>query len=74
MTYFDAPNGGAVFSCSSIAFGQSLPINNFENEVSCLLANVVETFVQPGPLPSSAPNGAVSPAKAQTADLEASSA
>jgi N,N-dimethylformamidase len=52
MTYFDAPNGGACFSCSSIAFGQSLPINNFENDVSHLLANVIDTFLKPGSLPT----------------------
>jgi N,N-dimethylformamidase len=57
MTYFDAPNGGAVFSCSSIAFGQALPVNNFENDVSRLLANVVNTFVKPGPLPTAAKSG-----------------
>ena len=77
MTYFDAPNGGAVFSCSSIAFGQSLPINNFENEVSRLLANVVETFVKPGPLPGSAPKDekrAVKEKAAQVTDEETSPA
>lgn len=52
MIFFDAPNDGAVFSCSSIAFGQSLPINGFENDISRLLANVIEAFVKPGPLPS----------------------
>jgi N,N-dimethylformamidase len=42
-----------VFSCSSIAFGQSLPVNNFDNNVSKLLANVVNAFVKVGPLPDS---------------------
>jgi N,N-dimethylformamidase len=77
MTYFDAPNGGAVFSCSSIAFGQSLPIKNYENEVSRLLANVVETFIKPGPLPGSAPvsgKDAVKEEAAEVADVESSSA
>jgi N,N-dimethylformamidase len=57
MTYFDAPNDGACFSCSSIAFGQSLPINNFENDISRLLANVVNAFVKTGPLPTKAKTG-----------------
>jgi N,N-dimethylformamidase len=77
MTYFDAPNGGAVFSCSSIAFGQSLPINHFENEVSRLLANVVETFVKPGPLPGAATNDekrVVKEKAAQLTDVETSPA
>ena len=57
MIYFDAPNGGAVFSCSSIAFGQALPVNNFENDVSRLLANVVNMFLKPGPLPTVVKSG-----------------
>ncbi len=51
MTYFTAPNHGAVFSASSIAFGQSLPARNFDNSVSRILANVVNAFIKPGPLP-----------------------
>jgi N,N-dimethylformamidase len=51
MTYFTAPSGGAVFACGSVAFAQSLPINNFENTASRVLANVVEAFVKPGSLP-----------------------
>jgi N,N-dimethylformamidase len=51
MTYFAGPHGGAVFACGSIAFAQSLPINNFSNSASRVLANVVEAFVRPGRLP-----------------------
>lgn len=53
MVYFEAPNNGAVFATGSIAFGNALPINGFENNVSQLLSNVVDTFVKPGPLPGS---------------------
>ncbi len=67
ITYFDAPNGGAVFSCSSIAFGQSLPIDNFENDISRLLANVVDTFLKPGPLPTVS-KGGKSAVKMEAAD------
>ena len=77
MTYFDAPNGGAVFSCSSIAFGQSLPINHFENEVSRLLANVVETIRQTGTAAGSAPKDeerVVKEKVAQVTDVESSPA
>jgi N,N-dimethylformamidase len=71
ITHFDAPNGGAVFSFSSIAFGQSLPVNNFENDISRLLANVVNTFLKPGPLPTVSLTGQfVEKAKAEAADLE----
>ncbi|MBR1165108.1 N,N-dimethylformamidase beta subunit family domain-containing protein [Bradyrhizobium elkanii] len=61
MTYFATPNDGAVFSCSSIAFGQALPVNGFENNVSRLLANVVNAFAKPGPLPDAARPEVTSP-------------
>ena len=51
MTYFTAPNNGAVFSAGSVAFGMALPLNGFDNNVSRLLANVVGAFVEPGILP-----------------------
>ncbi|MBR1165106.1 LamG domain-containing protein [Bradyrhizobium elkanii] len=53
MAYFTAPHHGAVFSAGSVAFGQALPVNNFDNNVSRLLANVVDAFVRPGALPGS---------------------
>ena len=51
MVYFTAPESGAVFSSGSIAFGQSLPVNNFDNNISRLLANIVDAFSRPGRLP-----------------------
>lgn len=51
IVYFPAPNDGAVFSTGSIAFGQALPVNNFNNNVSKLLNNVVNAFAKEGPLP-----------------------
>ncbi len=51
MVYFSSPNQGAVFSGGSIAFGQALPINGFENNVSTVLGNVVDEFIKPGSLP-----------------------
>lgn len=51
MTYFTAPKNGAVFSAGSIAFAQSLPCNGFDNNVSRLLANVVNAFTSTGQLP-----------------------
>jgi N,N-dimethylformamidase len=74
MTYFDAPNGGAVFSFSSIAFGQALPVNNFENDISRLLANVVNTFLKPGSTATVAKGGPyVVKEKVEAADLESAS-
>lgn len=51
MTYFTAPNNGAVFCTGSIGYGQALPANGFENSAAKVLANVVEAFIKDGPLP-----------------------
>jgi N,N-dimethylformamidase len=53
ITYFTAPNHGAVFSTGSIAFGQALPANGFVNNASRLLKNVVDAFIRKGSLPGS---------------------
>jgi len=49
MTFFECPNGGAVFSTGSITFCGSLVTNNFDNDVSRLLGNVVTRFLDPEP-------------------------
>jgi N,N-dimethylformamidase len=54
MVYFSAQNNGAVFAAGSAAFGHALPIKAFDNNVSRLLANVVNAFISSGPLPGSA--------------------
>ncbi len=46
MTYFELPDGGAVFSTGSITFCGSLPHNNFENNISKLLENVIRHFLR----------------------------
>jgi N,N-dimethylformamidase len=53
ITYFTAPNDGAVFSTGSIAYGQALPANGFNNSASRVLTNVVNAFLKPGRLPGS---------------------
>ncbi|MDX8529146.1 N,N-dimethylformamidase [Mesorhizobium sp. MSK_1335] len=50
MTYFETPNGGAVFSTSSISWAGSLSHNNYENNVSTITENVVRRFSNPVPL------------------------
>jgi len=45
MTFFETPGGGAVFSTGSITFCGCLPVNGFENNVSRLLQNVVDRFL-----------------------------
>jgi len=54
MVYFTTPQDGAVFSPSSIAWGQALPCKNFDNPVSRIMGNVLRAFMQPGPLPGAA--------------------
>jgi len=49
MTFFECPNGGAVFSTGSITFCGSLVSNGFDNDVSQLLGNVLERFLDPEP-------------------------
>lgn len=51
ITYYTAPNNGAVLSTGSIAFGQALPANGFNNTSSKLLKNVVDAFLKDGELP-----------------------
>ena len=44
MVYFENSNGGKVFSTGSITFCGSLPHNNFNNNVSTLLSNILNKF------------------------------
>ena len=45
MVYFDVPGGGAVFSTGSITFCGSLPWNDFDNNISTLVGNVLDRFL-----------------------------
>ena len=51
MTYYEGPNGGGVFSVSSIAWCGSLWHNNYDNNVSRITDNVLRRFASPEPLP-----------------------
>ena len=51
MVYFTSSNNGAVFSTGSIAYGQALPVNDFDNNVSQVLQNVMNAFIKEGSLP-----------------------
>lgn len=44
LTWFDVPGGGEVFSVGSITFCGSLPVNNFDNDISRILDNVLKRF------------------------------
>lgn len=50
IVFFETPNGGAVFSTSSIAWCSALSYNDCENNVSRLTENVVRRFMKDGPL------------------------
>jgi len=51
MVYFMIPNGGAVFSTSSIAWCGSLSHNNYDNNVSRITNQVLKRFMSDEPLP-----------------------
>jgi len=47
MVYFATEGGGKVFSVGSITFCGSLPWNNFDNNISRLLSNVLSHLMSP---------------------------
>jgi N,N-dimethylformamidase len=49
MTFFETPNGGAVWSTGSIAYVGSLGHNNYDNNISRLTENVLRRFLDPAP-------------------------
>ena len=51
MAYVEYPNGGAVFSTSSIAWSGSLSFNDYDNNVSRVTENVLRRFASDEPLP-----------------------
>lgn len=50
MAFFETPNGGGVFSTSSIAWAGSLSHNDYDNNVSKITGNVLDRFIDPKPL------------------------
>ena len=51
MIYYKTPNDGAVFAPGSLAWCGSLSHNNYKNNVSKLMENVIKGFLKSGPLP-----------------------
>ncbi|MEK9556095.1 MAG: N,N-dimethylformamidase beta subunit family domain-containing protein, partial [Gammaproteobacteria bacterium] len=45
MVYFKTAKGGQVFATGSITFCGSLPWNNYDNNISTLLKNVMRKFL-----------------------------
>ena len=54
MAFHETPNGGGVWSFSSISYCGSLSHNNYDNNISKLTGNVLDHFMQDGPLPAAA--------------------
>lgn len=53
LTYFEGPNGGAVFSVGSISWCGSLSYNDYTNNVSTITGNVLSAFAaKDGPRPN----------------------
>ncbi|CAN5472558.1 large subunit of N,N-dimethylformamidase [soil metagenome] len=52
MAFHETPNGGGVWSFSSISYCGSLSHNNYDNNISKLTGNVLNHFMQDGPLPA----------------------
>jgi len=44
MVYFETANGGAVFSTGSITFCGSLSHNQYDNNISRIVENVLRRF------------------------------
>jgi N,N-dimethylformamidase len=51
ITFFEAPNGGAVFSVGSMNFIGALPVDGYANPCAQLIENVVRRFADPAPFP-----------------------
>ena len=49
ILFYTTHNGGAVFSVGSITFCGSLPVNNYNNNISKMLFNVIARFLDPAP-------------------------
>ena len=50
--FFETPNGGAVFSVGSMGFAASLCHNDYDNNVSKMIDNVVTRFLDETPFPA----------------------
>jgi len=52
LTFFETPNGGAVFSVGSMNFIGALPIDNYDSVAARLITNIVKRFADPAPFPA----------------------
>ena len=49
MVFYETPDGGAVFSSSSISWAGSLSHKGYDNNVSKITENVLKRFLDPTP-------------------------
>lgn len=51
ITFFETPNGGAVFSTGSITWISSALENNYKNDIAIITKNVIDRFLDPTAFP-----------------------
>lgn len=51
ITFFEAPNGGAVFSVGSMNYIGALPVDGYKCPAARLVLNAVRRFADPAPFP-----------------------
>jgi hypothetical protein len=51
MLYFTSANDGGVFATGSAGFAPALPVDNFDNNCSRVLTNILNAFIKDGMLP-----------------------
>ncbi len=67
IVFFEGPNGGAVFSSSSISWCGSLHENDRQNDVASITGNVIRRFLDPTPFPA-LPDDSVKPVERLPSD------
>jgi N,N-dimethylformamidase len=50
LTFFEAPNGGAVLSVGSMNYVGALPIDGYANPAARLILNAIRRFADPAPI------------------------
>ena len=50
LTFFEAPNGGAVLSVGSMNYVGALPIDSYANPAARLILNAIRRFADPAPI------------------------
>ena len=51
VTFFEAPNGGAVLSFGSMKYIGALPVDGYATPAAKLVLNAIKRFSDPAPFP-----------------------